>query len=306
MNKKVKKALYLNLLTLCLLCKNNDVYDIECATKIESVKEANIYNNFKKVVGLDLCAGFTKECFDYLEIIGKEHEIIDYEKAQSIQNKNREERQNIEENPITYIEPVVEKSNCRIDNNVGVLDSKRIEFVEDEIQTIQSRNWEERQDIYSIYISSFPCDAELQNHINKMATKYEVPPEVLMTLIDQESGGYWNCNGVISKTNDYGLAQINKCMLPFIEESIGLTKDDILNNPYAAVEAEAFVVRYCFDKLGYDLNNFDYRSAFGCYNGWVTWEKKEPCRKYADKCMERLEKHFGITDRYVHNELIKK
>lgn len=52
-----------------------------------------------------------------------------------------------------------------------------------------------------------PLDKELQSYITKKAAEYNVPVKIVYALIQCESG--FNPNA-ISKTNDYGLMQINK------------------------------------------------------------------------------------------------
>ncbi len=147
----------------------------------------------------------------------------------------------------------------------------------------------------------FPCSLDLQKHIRNIADKYEVPFEVIMILLDQESNGHWKDNGKISPTNDYGLAQIHYTVLPLVQKGTGLTKEQILNDPYAAAEACAYIVKYTWGFLGYDLNNFHYLNTFGSYCAWIDWQKSPEARIYADSCIKRLKEHFWLTDEQVND-----
>ena len=138
----------------------------------------------------------------------------------------------------------------------------------------------------------FPCSNELQDHIFNMDKKYNVPFDIIMTILHQESGGTWQSNGVISKTNDYGIAQINVCNHEYIYQNLGFTSDDILYNPYKAIEAQAFLLRDIINLYGY-TDDIDYENVFGTYNGWVNWENIQSSREYVESCMEILQEKFG-------------
>ena len=57
------------------------------------------------------------------------------------------------------------------------------------------------------------CPEELQDYFYELEEKWGVPASLAMLIVDQESDGKWNTNGAISPTNDYGLSQINKCII---------------------------------------------------------------------------------------------
>ncbi len=136
------------------------------------------------------------------------------------------------------------------------------------------------------------CPHDLQEHIFKLSLKYGVPSKIVMSIIERESGGNWNTNGVISKTNDYGLAQINICNLELIEEDLGYTKDEILNDPYKNVEAAFYLLRVIIEKSTVD-GRIDYENVFGMYNGWVNWRDIPSSVEYSNACMEILENKYS-------------
>lgn len=146
----------------------------------------------------------------------------------------------------------------------------------------------------------FPCTEEFQKYMEKIAEEYEVPVEIMMTIIHRETGGMWDSNGVISPTNDYGLTQINKCNEEFIKENLEYTMEDILNDPYIAVEAQAFLLKNIMKEYGYDQDNIDYENVFGTYNGWVSWKQKEMSVEYAENCMEIYEEKFGSISKKLN------
>lgn len=156
-------------------------------------------------------------------------------------------------------------------------------------------NYEYEGELRTYY--DFPCAIELQDHIYDMSEKYGVPHKVMMTIIDRESGGQWNTNGVISYTNDYGIAQINKCNEEEIMAVFGWTMEDILHDPYKCIEVEAYFLKGLMDRYDYTLENYDAENLFGSYNGWLNWRKKEMAVIYAEACMEIMEEKFEVVSR---------
>jgi hypothetical protein len=140
------------------------------------------------------------------------------------------------------------------------------------------------------------CSTELQDYMMAMGEKYGFPGEILMILLYCESGGNYNTNGVISETNDYGLAQINKCNFKTIYDRLGFTEDEILNNPYKNLEAAALLISDIFAAYDYTSDNFDYANVFGTYNGWSNWESIESSVNYSNMCMEIKEKYFASSN----------
>ncbi len=131
-----------------------------------------------------------------------------------------------------------------------------------------------------------PCPLDWQDYIFEMAEKYEVPAQAMFLIIHQESGGLWTTNGVKSETEDYGLPQINQCNLKMIKENLGYTKDEILNDPYKSIEAEALILSTIMDEYEYTLDDYDLLNICGTYNGWTNWREKEMSIDYVESCQE--------------------
>lgn len=127
----------------------------------------------------------------------------------------------------------------------------------------------------------------LKLFIIQISKKYNIPYDILETIIHQESGGCWNTNGVISPTNDYGLTQINECNLEKIYNELGYTKEEILYETPKAIDAQAYLIKEIIDLYGYN-DTINYKEVFGTYNGWIKWKNKEISVEYADSCMEIL------------------
>lgn len=87
-----------------------------------------------------------------------------------------------------------------------------------------------------------PMDEDLQEFIFYLSQAYEMDFTFVMALIQRESG--YNPD-VISKTNDYGLMQINEINHPYLQEQFGITD---FTEPYGNVRAGMFILRKLFEK----------------------------------------------------------
>lgn len=85
-------------------------------------------------------------------------------------------------------------------------------------------------------------DEDLQEFIFYLSQAYEMDFTFVMALIQQESGYKPD---VISRTNDYGLMQINEINHPYLQEQLGITD---FTEPYGNVRAGMFILRKLFEK----------------------------------------------------------
>lgn len=129
---------------------------------------------------------------------------------------------------------------------------------------------------------------EFEDEIKQLAQNYGIPYQIVLTIGERESGGLWNNNGIISSTNDYGEFQINECNLAYIEENLGFTKEEILNDPIKNAEACIFLLRDILNRE--DVNTI--AEIFGMYNGWIGWENKPLEVIYSDSCCEIINDYF--------------
>lgn len=87
-----------------------------------------------------------------------------------------------------------------------------------------------------------PMNEDLQEFIFYLSQAYEMDFTFVMALIQRES----NYNpDAISKTNDYGLMQINEINHPYLQEQFGITD---FTEPYDNVRAGMFILRKLFEK----------------------------------------------------------
>ena len=87
-----------------------------------------------------------------------------------------------------------------------------------------------------------PMNEDLQEFIFYLSQAYEMDFTFVMALIQQESGYKPD---VISRTNDYGLMQINEINHPYLQEQLGITD---FTEPYGNVRAGMFILRKLFEK----------------------------------------------------------
>lgn len=87
-----------------------------------------------------------------------------------------------------------------------------------------------------------PMDEDLQEFTFYLSAAYEMDFTFVMALIQKESG---YTPDVISRTDDYGLMQINKINHPYLEEQLGIS--DFLD-PYDNIRAGMFILRKLFEK----------------------------------------------------------
>ena len=87
-----------------------------------------------------------------------------------------------------------------------------------------------------------PMNEDLQEFIFYLSQAYEMDFTFVMALMKRES----NYNpDAISKTNDYGLMQINEINHPYLQEQFGITD---FTEPYGNVRAGMFILRKLFEK----------------------------------------------------------
>lgn len=85
-------------------------------------------------------------------------------------------------------------------------------------------------------------DDDIQEFVYYLCVGYNIDFTLVMAMIQHESSFR---SGVVSKTNDYGLMQINQCNHDWITETIGVT--DYLD-PYQNLRAGVFILRKLFEK----------------------------------------------------------
>ena len=186
-----------------------------------------------------------------------------------------------------------------------------IEAIELENTTIQTQNQPNVIEVHTLELigepkivepeySGMKLSNEYEDEIRRLAKIYNIQYEIVLAIGYRESAGNWNNNGVISKSNDYGVFQINKCNLEYIEKNLGFTEDEVLNDPIKNAEACMFLLSDILKRDNVDT----VEEVFGMYNGWVGWRNKPLAVKYSNACCEIINEYFPDFE-FKKNEVIK-
>ena len=124
-------------------------------------------------------------------------------------------------------------------------------YIPDDTTTAETTA-EPAHDVRNYY--DIPLDHETQDYMFQECSRYGVPSGIIVALMETESGFRTD---VISKTNDYGLMQINACNHAWLSNALGVTnfldaKQNILCGIYIM-------------KVHLDYCNGDIRKALVCY-----------------------------------------
>lgn len=100
---------------------------------------------------------------------------------------------------------------------------------------------------------------EYQDYLYQMCIKYDVVDyyELFLAQMYHESGFRVD---VISKTNDYGLMQINKQNHEWLRATLGFSADASFLNPYISIESGVYIMSGHLHKYN------DVEKALVCYN----------------------------------------
>jgi len=128
-----------------------------------------------------------------------------------------------------------------------------------------------------------PLSKELQDYIRNLCDEYCVPIELVIAIIDVESSFRTD---VVSKTNDYGLMQINKCNHEWLTDKLGVT--DFLD-PYQNINSGVHILSGHLE-----VTNGDIELALMRYNNGATgakklWDKGIYSTAYTQKIMTAYE-----------------
>lgn len=130
-----------------------------------------------------------------------------------------------------------------------------------------------------------PLSKELQDYIRNLCDEYGVPIELVIAMIDVESTFRAD---VVSKTNDYGLMQINKCNHEWLTDKLGVT--DFLD-PYQNINSGVHILSGHLE-----VTNGDIELALMRYNNGATgakklWDKGIYSTAYTQKIMTVYESY---------------
>lgn len=140
------------------------------------------------------------------------------------------------------------------------------------------------EEIYYFYYN-VPLSHELQDFIRFYCTEYEVSMDLVIALVDVESSFR---PSVISKTNDYGYMQLNKCNHEDLTAELGIT--DFLD-PYQNLQGGIYLIGKHLKATNGDIIKALMRYHNGPTGAWNLWEKGIQTTDYTQKVMLRYERY---------------
>lgn len=124
-----------------------------------------------------------------------------------------------------------------------------------------------------------PLDTELQDYIRSLCEIHNVPMELVMAMIHQESSFRAS---VVSSSNDYGLMQINTINHEWLQEELGIT--DFLD-PYQNVLCGIYIISGHLEKTDGDIELALMRYNCGATGAKRLWDKGIYHTDYTQKIM---------------------
>ena len=130
-----------------------------------------------------------------------------------------------------------------------------------------------------------PLSKELQDYIRNLCDEYGVPIELVIAIIDVESTFRAD---VVSKTNDYGLMQINKCNHEWLTNKLGVT--DFLD-PYQNIYSGVHILSGHLEVTNGDIELALMRYNNGAAGAKKLWDKGIYSTAYTQKIMTVYESY---------------
>lgn len=146
------------------------------------------------------------------------------------------------------------------------------------------------------YYFEVPLSEELQDYIRELCLDYNVPMALVIALIDHESS--FNPDA-ISRTDDYGLMQINKINHKTFEKTYGYT--DFLN-PEANVHCGIVVISQGLIATEGNIELALMRYNMGPSGAKKQWDKGVYSNAYSQKVMN-LYNYYSELERSFYEEL---
>jgi soluble lytic murein transglycosylase-like protein len=142
-----------------------------------------------------------------------------------------------------------------------------------------------REEESKAFYFDVPLSNELQDYIRELCDEYEVPMELVMAMIETESSFRAD---VISKTDDYGLMQINAINHKNLTKKLGVT--DFLD-PYQNVLSGIYIISGHLDKTDGDIELALMRYNRGATGAKRLWEKGIYSIPYSKTILNRYESY---------------
>ena len=171
---------------------------------------------------------------------------------------------------------------------------KEIEAEPVEIKEIETEPVELPQETEEIAEPEFipldiPLDAEVQEYLKAKCEETNIDFALVLALIDTESN--FNADAH-SKTNDYGLMQINKCNHKWLSLKTGAT--DFLD-PYQNIDAGMYMLENLFEKYE-EAEMVLMAYHFGESGSQKLWNKGTYTSKYSQAILEKQETYQSMME----------
>lgn len=126
-----------------------------------------------------------------------------------------------------------------------------------------------------------PLDEELQEYIYCLSYSYNIDYSLIMAMIDTESNYKAD---IISKTNDYGLMQINKLNHKWLKDQLGITS---FLDPRQNIKAGVFVLSKLFEANGDNTTKVLMAYNMGQSGAEKFWKQDIHSTKYTEKIIKK-------------------
>ena len=133
--------------------------------------------------------------------------------------------------------------------------------------------------VKEVFYFDVPLSTDLQDYIREICEEKEVPMELVIAMIDVESSFTAD---VISRTNDYGLMQINICNHETLTKNLDVT--DFLD-PYQNVKCGIYIIAGHLQKTDGEIVLALMRYNCGATGAKKLWDKGIYSTDYTDKIM---------------------
>lgn len=130
-----------------------------------------------------------------------------------------------------------------------------------------------------------PLSNDLQDYIRELCSDKDVPMSLIIAMIEVESSFRAN---IISKSDDYGLMQINKINHEVMSEKYGIT--DFLD-PYQNVFCGITIIAEHLEKTDGDIALALMRYNCGATGAKRLWDKGIYSTSYTEKIMTTMEEY---------------
>lgn len=136
-----------------------------------------------------------------------------------------------------------------------------------------------------VFYFDVPLSDGFQDYIRAKCIEYDVPMELVIALIDKESSFR---SDVVSKTNDYGYMQINKCNHEWLSETLGVSN---FLDPYENVFCGIYIISGHLEKTDGNIELALMRYNCGATGARRLWEQGTYSTSYSRSVMTLYESY---------------